>query len=129
MVVFLMPCDSHLCMGVSFRVRDRDNGEALSGVILWKEYGSRSLIPFTGGAIEVHSTGAYTGAHKGYEVWVEGYVPHMDDFIQNNGRTEDILLSKYVDYMPEAPIPVAPTVPESNLGWIALLGAAAIILH
>jgi len=118
-------------MGVNFRVRDRESGEALSGVIIWKEYGSRSLIPFTGGAIEIHSTGAYTGAHKAYEVYVNGYVPRFDEFIQNNGRIEDILLSKYAGYLvPEEPYtPTIPEIQQSNLGLLALLGAAAIILH
>ena len=119
-------------MGVNFRIRSKESGEALSGVIVWKEYGSRSLIPFTGGAIEIHSTGAYTGAHKGYEVYVNGYVPRFDEFIQNNGRIEDILLSRYAGYLlPEEPYtpPMVPETQQSNLGLLALLGAAALILH
>jgi len=117
-------------MGVSFRIRDKESGEALSGVIVWREYGSVSYIPFTGGAVEVHSVGAYTGAHKGYEVWVDGYVPHVDDFIQNNGRTEDIFLSRYADYLvPEQPI-TPPEAPQSSpLGWLTLLGLGAMLLH
>ena len=119
-------------MGIRFTVRDRDSNDALSGVIVWLEYGSRSIIPFTGGVIEIHSVGAYTGAHKAYEVWVDGYVPHSADFIQNNGRTEDVLLSRYASYIvPEEPIPPpeVPPPPSSPLGWLTLLGLGALLLH
>ena len=118
-------------MGIQFRIRDKESGEALSGVIVWREYGSTSLIPFTGGAIEVHSVGAYTGAHKAYEVWADGYVPHFDEFIQNNGLIEEVLLSRYADYLlPEPPItpPVSPPSP-SPLSWLTLIGLGAILLH
>ena len=125
-----MACASFHSMGVQFTVRDRDSNEALSGVIVWREYGCTSLIPFTGGAIEVHSVGAYTGAHKGYEVWVDGYVPHVGDFIQNNGRAETVLLSRYADYlMPEPPV-TPPVVPQpSPLSWLTLIGLGALLLH
>ena len=119
-------------MGVRFTIRDRVTNEALSGWIVWKEYGSRSLIPFTGGAIEVHSVGAYTGASKSYEVWADGYVPHMEGFIQNNGLAEDVLLSRYASYLyPETPeIPPVPEAPTtSSLGWLTLLGAAALLIR
>jgi len=119
-------------MGISFRIRDKSSGVALSGVIVWLEYGSRSIIPFTGGVIEVHSVGAFTGAHKAYEVWVDGYVPRFDDFIQNNGLTQDILLSRYASYIvPEEPIPPpeVPSPPSSPLGWLTLLGLGALLIR
>ena len=127
-----MPHALILGMGIRFTVRDRDSNEALSGWIIWDEYGSRSVIPFTGGAIEVHSVGAYTGAHKSYEVWAEGYVPHGADFIQNNGQAVDVLLSRYASYLYPEP-PVMPPMPEppttGNLGWLTLLGLGALLIH
>jgi len=117
-------------MGIKFTVRDRDSNEALSGWIVWREYGSVSYIPFTGGVIEVHSVGAYTGAHKAYEVWADGYVPHEADFIQNNGRTEDILLSRYASYIvPEEPTPPEQPPTSSPLVWLTLLGLGALLIR
>lgn len=118
-------------MGIQFRVRDGVSGAALSGVIVWKEYGCQSLIPFTGGVIEVHSVGAFTGAHKGYEVWVDGYVPHMGDFIQNNGRIEEVLLSRYASYLvPEPPVyPPEPVPSTPKLGLPLLIGLGALLIR
>lgn len=119
-------------MGIQFRIRSKDSGVPLSGVIVWKEYGGTSLIPFTGGAVEVHSVGAFTGAHKGYEVWVDGYVPRFDEFIQNNGLVEEVLLSRYASYMtPESEPPVSPPVvpTPSPLGWLTLIGLGALLIR
>jgi len=118
-------------MGIQFRVRDGESGVPLSGVIVWKEYGGTSLIPFTGGAVEVHSVGAFTGAHKGYEVWVDGYVPRFDEFIQNNGLVEEVLLSRYASYMVPEPQVEPPLVPPSPspLSWLTLIGLGALLIR